>query len=71
MLEEQVKKFGESGRQFTSKEIVAAYNRLRERLSKGILMTMSEESEKRENLYRQIRSLDALLDELVSVWSLK
>jgi hypothetical protein len=71
MLSEQIEKFRESGESFTSRDIVEATERVRERLITGWITSLSPDGEGRESIYRQLRGLDSILDELVAGWSKK
>ena len=69
MLSEQIDKFKNSGQTFTAGEIVEAHKRIRERLVNAWISSLSEDGDGREALYRQLRGLDSILDDLVAGWS--
>ena len=69
MLSEQLQAFKESPRTFTAREIAEAYEEIRERLMNRWSTSLSADGDGREELYRQLRGLDAIIDELVAGWS--
>ena len=71
MLSEQREKFKESGQTFSAREIVDAYDEVRERLINGWATSLSPDGEGRESTYRQLRGLEAILDQLIAGWSTK
>ena len=69
MLSQTLDKFKNSGRTFTSQEIVEKYERLQETLTNAWRSTPSADRDGREELYRQIKGIDAIMDKLISEWS--
>ena len=69
MLPEDIERFSNSGRTFSARQIVDSHKRIKERLIAGWITTLSTDSDGRESLYRQLRGLDSILDELIAGWS--
>ena len=68
MLLERLENFKLSRRQLGSEEIVDAYLELRKRLTDAWQVSLSEDGEGREALYRQLKGLDSVMDQLISRW---
>ena len=69
MLSDQLEKFRNSNRQFTSVEIIDAYREVRLRLIDAWTNSLSTDGEGREMLYLQLRGLDSIIDTLCADWS--
>ena len=63
-----IEKFKTSGKQFSSMEIVEAYESIRGRLINGWSNSLSKDSDGREQIYSQLKGLDAILLELITDW---
>ena len=69
MLSEQLQTFKQSNQTFTAQEIAETYEAIRKRLTERWSTSLSNDGDGREELYRQLRGLDAIIDELVAGWS--
>jgi hypothetical protein len=68
MLDEELKKFSESNRQLSSKQIVDACVRRMETLKGMWAASPSDDRDGREEYYREYRGIVHALNELVRVW---
>lgn len=68
MLSEQIETFRQSSRTFTASEIVDTYEDIKLRLLNAWIASPSSDGEGREELYRQLRGLESILDQLVAGW---
>ena len=68
MLPETLEKFKTSGKQLSSQEVVEAYLSKRRLLLEAWLTSPSADNDGREQLYRQVKGLDAIMDQLISGW---
>ena len=59
-------KFKESGYQVTSGQLVEAYREIKDRLHTAWESSPSAEGEGREEIYRQLRGLDSVMNQLIS-----
>jgi len=66
MLPEQLERFKESGRLISSRDLTDSYLMTRRRLVDAWSTSLSEDDLRREELYRQLRGLDAIMDQIVS-----
>ena len=69
MLDDALKKFSESGRQYSSRELAETYLYVRNFLTKGLIESPVTEREYREDNYFQIKALDSLMNTLISGWT--
>jgi hypothetical protein len=69
MLSEQLTKFRNNNRQYSSVEIIDAYLEVRSRLIDAWTNSLSPDGEGREMLYLQLRGLDSIINEIVTDWS--
>jgi hypothetical protein len=68
VLPETIDRFKNSGRQFNAGDIVDAYLDVRQRLTEAWQVSLSDDGEGREALYRQLKGLDSVMDQLISGW---
>lgn len=69
MLPNQIEKYRNSSRTFRSSEVIEAYLKVRDRLLNAWQSSLSPDGEGREELYRQLKGIDAVMDQLFTDWS--
>jgi len=69
VLSEQLEKFKSSGRTLSSSEVVETYLEVKDRLTLAWQNSLSADGDGREELYRQIKGLEAVMNQLISEWS--
>ena len=66
MIESQLKKFKESGKNITAEEIVTAVDEVKDLIYKQWYTSLSKDSEGREECFRQMRGIDTVMGKLIS-----
>lgn len=66
MLPEQLERMKTSNELISSGDLVRSYESVKKRLIDAWATSLSEDDLRREELYRQLRGLDAILDQLLS-----
>ena len=66
MIESQLKKFRESGRNISAQELCEAVYEVKELVYKQWYNSLSKDSEGREECFRQLKGIDAVMGKLIS-----
>ena len=69
MLSEQIEKFKQSGRQFSSQELIESYIEAKKRLMSQWESTPVEDKEVRESIYFKLKAMDDIMIQLIFDWS--
>jgi len=65
----EVEKFKNSGKQFTSRDIIESYTQARGRLVKQWEATLPDDKEGRELTYHKLKAMDDMIIQLIFDWS--
>ena len=66
MIESQLKKFSESGKQISAKDLCRAVEEVKELVYKQWYTSLSKDSEGREECFRQLKGIDTVMGKLIS-----
>lgn len=70
VLDEQLSRFRESGKTFSSRELAASYDYIRGFLIKGMVESPVDGArEYRDSNFYQLKALDAIMHTLISGWN--